>query len=163
MTILDTFFCEKTFCESESCDVFESLLKIFTELNRPKTRRTWKQGRRKRTVCSTIPLISERILGTIVDCVGHLTTEDGEAVLLGNIPEHFERYVWCIDQLAAAKRCSYGWHNEQLTAAEYVATISREISANLNFMAEARRRPRPGVLHPTATDEKEVYEVNSWK
>ena len=57
--------------------------------------------------------------------------------------------------MAAAKRCSYGWHNEQLTAAEYVATISREISANLNFMAEARRRPRPGVLHPTATDEKE--------
>ena len=139
----------------ESCDVLESLLKMFTEPNRPKTRRTWKQGRRKRTVCSTVPLVSERILGNIFDYVGHLTTEDGEAVLLGNSPEHFDTCVLHRPDLAAAKRCSYGWHNEQLTAAEYVATISREISANLDFMAEARRRPRPGVLHPTATDEKE--------
>ncbi|CAL1153389.1 unnamed protein product [Cladocopium goreaui] len=139
----------------ENCDVLESLLKMFTESNRPKTRRTWKQGRRKRTVCSTVPLVSERILGNIFDYVGHLTTEDGEAVLLGNSPEHFDTCVLHRPDLAAAKRCSYGWHNEQLTAAEYVATISREISANLDFMAEARRRPRPGVLHPTATDEKE--------
>ena len=36
-----------------------------------------------------------------------------------------------------------------------MAYVSREISANLDFMAEARRRPRPGVLHPNATDEKE--------
>ena len=54
----------------ESCDVLESLLKMFTEPNRPKTRRTWKQGRRKRTVCSTVPLVSERILGNIFDYVG---------------------------------------------------------------------------------------------
>ena len=128
----------------ESCDVLESLLKMFTEPNRPKTRRTWKQGRRKRTVCSTVPLVSERILGNIFDYVGHLTTEDGEAVLLGNTPEHFDTCVLHRPDLAAAKRwCSYGWHNEQLTAAEYVATISREISANLDFMAEARRWPRP--------------------
>ena len=36
-----------------------------------------------------------------------------------------------------------------------MALTSREVSANLDFMAEARRRPRPGALHPTATDERD--------
>jgi hypothetical protein len=66
---------------------------MFTGPNRPMTRRTWKQGRRKRTACSTVPLISERILGNIFDYVGHLTAEDGEAILLGNTPEHFDNCV----------------------------------------------------------------------
>ena len=70
--------------------------------------------------------------------------------------EHFDKCQNSVPAFATAKRCSYGWHEEQLTAAEYVAHVSREISANMDFMAEARRRPRPGALHPTATtDEKE--------
>ena len=37
-------------------------------------------------------------------------------------------------------------HDEQLTPAELFAYISVEISSNLNFMAEARKRPRPSQL-----------------
>ena len=37
-------------------------------------------------------------------------------------------------------------HDEQLTPAEFFDYISVEISSNLNFMAEARKRPRPSQL-----------------
>ena len=48
---------------------------------------------------------------------------------------------------------SYGWHPQQLSAGEYVAVVSREVSANLDLMSEARRRPRPTQEHKVAPDE----------
>eukprot|EP00435_Cladocopium_sp_Y103_P040571 s119_g11.t1 len=139
----------------QECDAMTFLLDMFLGEQRPKTRRAWKRGRKKQMVVSEIPKLSERVSGICFDYVGHVVNDAGETVLIGNNKEHFDNCARNEPELSSSKKCCYGWHNEQLTAAEYVASISREISANLDSMAEARRRPRPGVLHPAATDEKE--------
>ena len=41
---------------------------------------------------------------------------------------------------------SFGVHDDQLTPEEVFAFISSEVSANLDYMAEARRRPKPRIL-----------------
>lgn len=139
----------------DCCDVKDFVLECFFGDRRPLTRRRWKRGRRTHIVLSQIPKMSVGVMSVILNFVGHLVNDEGEIVLLGNDVGHFAKCENIVGAFGSAKRCSYGWHDEQLTAAEYVAHVSREVSANLDFMAEARRRPRPGVLHPTATDEKD--------
>ena len=139
----------------DHCDVVDFVLEICQGERRPLARHRRKFGRRNKVVCFEIPKLSVRVTSTILNFVGHLLAEDGDVVLLANDVEHFENCQNLVLEFSTAKRCSYGWHDEQLTSAEYVAYVSREISANLDFMAEARRRPRPGVLHPNATDEKD--------
>ena len=53
------------------------------------------------------------------------------------------------------ERASYGWHPDQLSASEFVALHSVQVSSNLDFIAEARRRPRPGALRPHAATDQE--------
>ena len=139
----------------DRCDVVEFVLESFLGERRPLTRCRRKLGRRSKVVLSSIPKVSLRVMTAILNFVGHVVNDDGDIVLVANDAEHFKICQSLVVEFGTAKRCSFGWHDEQLTAAEYVAHVSREVSANLDFMAEARRRPRPGVLHPTATDEKE--------
>ena len=141
----------------DRCDVVECVLDMFLGGRRPLTRHRRKHGRRTTFVRFAMPKLSICVTTSILNFVGELIDEDGDIVLVGNTVEHFEKCQNSVTDFSTAKRCSYGWHEEQLTAAEYVAYVSREISANLDFMAEARRRPRPGALHPTATtDEKDA-------
>ena len=137
----------------DRCDVVEFVLESFLGERRPLTRCRRKRGRRTVVVLSELPKVSVRVISTILNFVGHLVNAEGEVVLVANNVEHFDRCQTMA--CGSVRRCSFGWHDEQLTAQEYVAYVSREVSSNLDFMAEARRRPRPGVLHPTATDEKE--------
>jgi hypothetical protein len=53
---------------------------------------------------------------------------------------------------------SFGVHDEQLLPSELFAYLTVEVSANWNFMAEARKRPRPSTLHADAAvdEEKDV-------
>ena len=140
----------------EQCDVVQFLMTILSGESRPTTRRQLKQGRRRKAVVlGEIPKFSERVIATVLNFVGFLISDEGETVLVGNTSDHFDSCHEKHPELRSAKRVSYGWHDEQLTSGEYVATVTCEVSANLDFMAEARRRPRPGVLHPTATDEKD--------
>lgn len=41
---------------------------------------------------------------------------------------------------------SFGVHDDQLTPEEFFAFLSVDVSANLDYMAEARRRPKPRLL-----------------
>ena len=52
--------------------------------------------------------------------------------------------------LHGARFTSLGVHDEQLTPEEYFAYITVDVSANLDFMAEARGLPRPSKKHPEA-------------
>ncbi|CAK9066277.1 unnamed protein product [Durusdinium trenchii] len=139
----------------ERCDVMTFVLDCFLGERRPKTRTMTQRVSPSITTCAEIPRFSERVVACILDFTGTLQTDDGEAVCIGNDKEHLQACQAGNPTLTSAKRCSYGWHDDQLTSAEYTAVVSREISANLDYMAEARRRPRPGLLHPTARDEKE--------
>ena len=50
---------------------------------------------------------------------------------------------------------SLGVHDDQLSPEEYCAYVTVETSANLDLMAEARRRPRPSQLHTDAVPDDE--------
>ena len=51
---------------------------------------------------------------------------------------------------ANARYTGPGAHDEQLSAREFYALRHVEIAARLEYMAEARGRPRPGQMHPDA-------------
>ena len=61
-------------------------------------------------------------------------------------------------ECAHARFTSLGVHDDQLFPEEFFAFISVETGSNLDFMAEARRRPRPSQLHADAVmdDEKDL-------
>ena len=103
---------------------------LFLGERRPKTRMRQKQRLSPSiTTCSEIPRFSERVAACILDFTGSLQTDDGEAVCIGNDKEHLQTCQAGNPTLTSAKRCSYGWHDDQLTSAEYNAVVSREISA----------------------------------
>ncbi len=99
---------------------------------------------------------------TVLRFVGHVASDDNELVLIGNNEAALE--------LAKAHACeagrrdpfprhtSLGVHDEQLFPSEFLAHLRVEVSANLDLMAEARGRPRPGAMHPDAIldEEKDV-------
>ena len=60
-------------------------------------------------------------MNAVLGCAGHLTTDDGEVAIMASTREHLE---FCQNHVlggVVSKRCSYGWHPEQLAAAEYVS------------------------------------------
>ena len=99
-----------------------------------------------------LPRSSEHVLSIVLDFVGCVVDEDGAQTVVGNSQLHFRR-CWEVLGVNASVRCaSYGWHAQQLTAAEYCAFVNREASANLDLMTEARGRPRPAHAEKAAAD-----------
>ena len=99
-----------------------------------------------------LPRFSEHVLSIVLDFVGCVVDEDGAQTVVGNSQLHFRR-CWEVLGVNASVRCaSYGWHAQQLTAAEYCAFVNREASANLDLMTEARGRPRPAHAEKAAAD-----------
>ncbi|CAK0851590.1 unnamed protein product, partial [Prorocentrum cordatum] len=96
------------------------------------------------------PDVARRILGFVSDVIDY----NAEALRLGNTPglDNTRAQVADPTQDAAstAPFTSFGVHDEQLTPKEFFALITVESSANWNFMAEARKRPRPALLHKGA-------------
>ena len=134
------------------------LLECFTGRKRPLAtttqlrRRRGKQTAPKR-VGYELPRLSERVLGVIFDFVGAVMDEDNVLTVIGNSAGHIKACIEILGLHSSVHCASYGWHPQQLSAGEYVAVVSREVSANLDLMSEARRRPRPTQEHKVAPDE----------
>ena len=134
------------------------LLECFTGRRRPLAtttqlrRRRGKQTAPKR-VGYELPRLGERVLGLIFDMVGVVMDEDNVLTVIGNSTGHIKACIETLGLHSSVHCASYGWHPQQLSAGEYVAVVSREVSANLDLMSEARRRPRPTQEHKVAPDE----------
>ena len=122
------------------------LLECFTGRKRPLAtttqlrRRRGKQTAPKR-VGYELPRLSERVLG------------DNVLTVIGNSAGHIKACVEILGLHSSVRCASYGWRPQQLSAGEYVAVVSREVSANLDLMSEDRRRPRPTQERKVAPDE----------
>ena len=140
-------------------DTLSFLLDCFAQVKRPLARvRKVHRARGKRSSQMkgfVLPCFSHRVLGIVFDFVGLLIDDDREMTLIGNSDEQFAKAAAVLSVGGSVRRASYGWHPEQLSAAEYVAVVSREVSANLDLMSEARRRPRPAQVQPSAEDNAE--------
>lgn len=109
-----------------------------------------KRFERKATAFVVYDALSEHVVSQTLDFTGVAVDEDAEMMGSG----HFEQCIEILGLTSSMRRSSYGWHAEQLNFAEYIAIISREGNANLDFMAEARRAglgrhsPRPETTRP---------------
>ena len=133
------------------------LLDCFIAVKRPLVRGRVLQrvtGKRRVTAKAYVmPLFSHRVMELILDCLGSVLEDDNEITAIGSSQEHFDRCGLGRN----TRRTSYGWHAEQLSAAEYVAFACLDVNAHLDTMAEARRRPRPAQMQPTVEEnENEV-------
>ena len=132
-------------CAGGKC--LDFVLTCFTDGKRPigeerlLRRRKGKHSRLMK--CYVMPAFSERVLSRILNFVGVLIDEDGEPTVVGNSSNHIEQCIRVLSLPSSIRCATYGWHPQQLSAAEYVAVVSREVSANLDLMSEARGRPRP--------------------
>ena len=135
------------------------VLNCFTDGKRPigeervLRRRKGKHGRLMK--CYVMPGFSERVLSNILNFAGVLIDEDGEPTVVGNSSNHIEQCIRVLSLPSSIRCASYGWHPQQLSAAEYVAVVSREVSANLDLMSEARGRPRPSQRGRVSPEEEE--------
>ncbi len=145
---------------------FAWLLRLLTE-----SAAVFRVGRRRLTGKKSVryccfPKFSHRVVELILDYTGWIRSDGAAMCLLAGETDHLAccRAVYAavatdVEPVADVVEVSYGWHPEQLTAAEYNAHIVREISANLDFMAEARGRPRPGLLHPDAAEDEKANDA----
>jgi hypothetical protein len=113
----------------------------------------------------------------ILRFIGHLTTDAGNILLVANTDINLQAmrrrpncrnavceehdgcmYVSKYNIPNDAPFTSFGVHDEQLFPFELFAYLTVEVSANWNFMAEARKRPRPSLLHADAAvdEDKDV-------
>ena len=116
-------------------------------------RRKGKQCRLVR--CYVMPAFCQRVQSNILNFAGVLIDEDGEPTVLGDSSNHIEQCIRVLSLPSSIRCASYGRHPQQLTPAEYVAFVSREVSANLDLMSEARGRPRPSQRGRVSPEEEE--------
>ena len=93
----------------ERCDVVDYVMGLFLKETRQCTRRVIRRGRKKQTMLSEMPRLSEGVVATILNFVGNLVTEDGGPVCVGNNFDHLRTCQEAAPELAVAQRCSYGW------------------------------------------------------
>ena len=140
---------------SHKSSALELLGRMFLTAHRLLAREVQQRRRRgKQAVARAyeLPRFSEHVMSIVLDFVGSVVDEDGAPTVLGNSQLHLRR-CWEVLGLDATVRCaSYGWHPQQLSAAEYSALVNREASANLDLMTEARGRPRPAHAEKAAAD-----------
>eukprot|EP00435_Cladocopium_sp_Y103_P048899 s1096_g14.t1 len=140
-------------------DTLLYLIESFTDAKRPVARvRKPQRARGKRASQLrgyVLPRFSVRVMTGILDFFGVVVDDGKEQTLIGNPQEHFTTASAVLSLGGSVRRASYGWHAEQLSAAEYVAVVSREVSANLDLMSEARKRPRPAQVQPTGEEHAE--------
>jgi len=88
------------------------------------------------------------VLWDILRLAGWVRTDVGQVIGIAGTEAELARV-----QAMLGKDCGYtgpGFHDEQLTIQEFLAWRRVEYAARLDFMAEARGRPRPGREHPDA-------------
>ena len=88
------------------------------------------------------------IVWVILRFAGYFRDAAGDVIGVGNTQAEAEalRKVFGMQ----VPFTSQGVHDEQLTTEEFFAWRRCECAARLEYMAEARRRPRPGNAHPDA-------------
>ncbi len=88
------------------------------------------------------------VVWDILCYAGYVRKEDGGAEAVANSSSEAEAIVAATgeDTLFTGP----GHHDEQLTPNMFYASRRVEVAARLEYMAEARGRPRPGQLHPEA-------------
>ena len=86
----------------------------------------------------------------ILRLAGDIRDDDGSKVFIANTPSELERAKALAGNTGGASFTSQGFHDEQLTPDEFFAWRRCECAARLDYMAEARHRPRPGNAHPEA-------------
>ena len=101
-----------------------------------------------------VPLLScvlpRDLIWSVLRFAGHLCDDDGGVVGIANTTEELhavQRETGLGESLAFT---GPGVHDDQLTIEEFLAWRRVECSARLEYMAEARGRPRPGQQHPDA-------------
>ena len=109
-----------------------------------------------------LPSLPYHPISIILAFVGHLKDDNGDDLavivdgeteattmdILSHHASHVRQWV----------KTSPGFHSEQVHAEEFVAHLSKESSANLDMITEARGRPRPANLFQNAEtdDEKDT-------
>ena len=81
---------------------------------------------------------------------GHVQQEDGSTIGIAGSVEEVARLRALPGLDAELAFTCPGAHDLQLTMAQFLALRHVEAAARLEYMAEARGRPRPGQLHPDA-------------
>ena len=103
------------------------------------------------------PALSEDLCWLILNFAGHLKQDDGTIIGIANNHNQLESLKSGIlgskEHPWIGMYTSSGVHDEQLPAEEFMALRHVEVAARLEYMAEARGRPRPGQQHPDAEDE----------
>eukprot|EP00435_Cladocopium_sp_Y103_P072880 s366_g41.t1 len=123
--------------------VLDFVFLCFMSVKRPLVHERRKKGNEIEVLKYVLPALSVRVMSVICGFVGVLREDDGALTVIGNSAKQMERCRVVCAFSSSLRAASYGWHPEQLMAVEHVAVVSREISANLDFMPEARGRPRP--------------------
>ena len=104
----------------------------------------------------------EHVAHQVLRFIGHILVgeEDHKVLLVGNTVSSIDNARVAAENMGEntddAPFTSFGVHDEQLTAQEHFAYIAVEPSADHDFMAEARRRPRPAAPHPDAEQDDEL-------
>ncbi len=104
--------------------------------------------------------LPESLAWLVLRFAGHVVQDDGSVLGIANTNE--ELAALRKDVLGNAKEkmlwdgavTSPGAHDEQLSAEELFALRNIEVAARLEYMGEARGRPRPGQPHPDAEVEE---------
>ena len=109
------------------------------------------------TQCGILAPLPWHVATLICRYTGTIQDDDGTLLLIANNKEEVDRLrrTMATDTFEQARLTSLGNHDNQLTAEEFFATIACEIAANLDLIAEARRRPR---LHTLAKDVHDDHE-----
>ena len=100
-----------------------------------------------------VPILERRLppkqVWAVLRFAGSICDDDGTPVGIASAIEDF-RVVREQMRMEVIRFTGPGVHDEQLTPKEFFAWRRTEYAARLEYMAEARGRPRPGTAHPEA-------------
>eukprot|EP00973_Karenia_brevis_P094504 12422827-Karenia_brevis.AAC.1 len=86
----------------------------------------------------------------ILRLAGHVQQDDGSVIGIAGSELEASRLREILGEASQLTFTSLGTHDLQLSPLQFFALRHVEAAARLEYMAEARGRPRPGILHPEA-------------
>ena len=116
------------------------------------------------------PALSRDLSWLVLRFAGHVVQDDGSTI--GIVNNQDELRLLQTEVLGSDAQdisswsgtfTSAGMHDDQLSEEEFLALRHVEVAARLEYMAEARGRPRPGQQHPDAEVENSDVEAGGDK
>ena len=148
----------------KKCMVQRSLVPWLSGLGPHKYRKTTTSGRKRirrkaPPSIGLLPALPYHPISIVLAFVGHVKDDNGDDLAIIVDAETEAHTLETLSQHVADVRqwvkTSPGFHSEQVHAEEFVAHLSKESSANLDMMTEARGRPRPANLFQNAESDDE--------